>query len=174
MNLIISFSSRDNGNCYEISKYISNKNDKNLKFKDLNIHNCSSCSYECFDTMCKYRNDDIYGLINSMFEYEKVYLIVPMYCNNPSSLYFIFNERCQDYFMHNEEKYNLLINKLYFIGIYGSKKESPDFLNVFNKWFDESLINNHVLGIERHLYNLKLNDSVISVDKVKEQLNEFM
>ena len=38
--------------------------------------------------------------------------------DNPSALYFILNERCQDYFMHNESRYEEIVEKLYIIGVY--------------------------------------------------------
>lgn len=90
MKLIISFSGRANGNCDRIASFISTPNDKVVCFHELNIHPCSDCEYECFDGKCKYRDDDVFALYESMLSYDKVILIVPMYCGNPSSLYFIF------------------------------------------------------------------------------------
>ena len=66
-----------------------------------------------------------------MNNYDKVILIVPMYCGNPSSLYFVFNERCQGYFNGNPDKYDDIVKRMYFIGVYGSKEESPHFLDIF-------------------------------------------
>lgn len=63
-----------------------------------------------------------------MSNYQKVVLIISMYCSNSSSLYFMFNERSQDYFMHNEDKYENFIKRLFIIGIYGDKEKSPDFI----------------------------------------------
>lgn len=95
-------------------------------------------------------NDDIYTLYNEMSNYQKVVLIVPMYCGNPSSLYFIFDKRCQDFFIQNEEKYEEFLRKLFIIGIYGSKEQAPDLIPCLEKWFKCSKYSNHVLGIERH------------------------
>ncbi len=136
MKLIISFSGRENGNCDQIANYIATDEDKVLAFRDLNTHGCSNCNYECFDGVCKYRDDDVYGLYESMCGYEKIVLVVPMYCGNPSSLYFEFNERGQDFFMHHESMYENIISKLYVIGVYGSKETTPEFLSVFEKWFN--------------------------------------
>ncbi len=99
MNMIISFSGRENGNCDSISEYIASKDDSIIYFRNLNVHECSGCKYECFKGRCKYCQDDIYNLYESMLSYDKIFFIVPMYCGNPSSLYFKFNERCQDFFM---------------------------------------------------------------------------
>ena len=144
--LLISFSARENGNC----------------------------DYECFSDYCKYHNDDIYNLYDEMNDYQKIVLIVPMYCGNPTSLYFVFNERCQDYFMHNEDKYENIIKRLFIIGIYGDKEQSPEFIPCLEKWFNGSKCPNHVLGIERHKYNLKLKDSILAVDEIKKSISEFI
>ena len=172
--LLISFSARKNGNSDEIANYLATEEDDILYFRDLNIHNCSNCDYECFDNSCKYRNDDIYNLLDEISNYQKVVLIVPMYCGNPASLYFVFNERCQDYFMHNEDKYENLVKRLFFIGIYGDSKKSHDFIPCFEKWFEGTRYTNHVLGIERHKYNLKLKDSILEVDELKTMIEEFI
>lgn len=173
MTLIISFSGRLNGNCDEIALFISTKSDKIVHFRELNIHSCASCAYECFDGKCKYRNDDIYALCESMQNYDKIILIVPMYCGNPSSLYFIFNERCQDYFSHNDT-YESILKKLYIIGIYGKKETTPDFIPCFEKWFADSTYKNRVLGIERHKYGQKICDSILDVEEVKMQIKAFV
>lgn len=173
MNLIISFSGRANGNCDDILRYIADINDTTISFKDLNVHECSKCSYECMYDVCKYRCDDIYNLYKSMSGFDKIFIIVPIYCGNPSSLYFKFTERSQDYFMHNED-YELLLSKLFIIGVYGDKENDPDFIPCLEKWFKNTKYNNHVLGIERHKYGQKMKDKIIDVDQVKNDLNEFI
>ena len=173
MNLIISFSARESGNCDRIAKHISSAADKIVFFRNVEIHPCSNCSYECFQKECKYRADDIYNLYDTMCKYDKVVLIVPMYCGNPASLYFIFNERFQDYIMHNDI-YEEIIRRLYIIGIYGKAETSPDYIPCFEKWFDGSPFQNRVLGIERHLYGQKLHDNVLDVAEVKTHISTFL
>ena len=174
MRLFISFSARKDGNCDDVAKHLAKEEDDIIYFRDLNVHGCSNCDYECFDNCCKYHNDGIYNLYKKLNNYQKIVLIVPMYCGNPSSLYFIFNERCQDYFMHNEDKYENLIKRLFIIGIYGDSKNSPDFIPCFEKWFNGTKYTNHVLGVERHNYNLKLKDSILEVDELKTIIGEFI
>lgn len=135
---------------------------------------CANCNYECFNQCCKYRDDDLYEIFEKMQQYQKIVFIVPMYCGNPSSLYFAFNERSQDYFIHNEDKYIDFIKKLLIIGIYGNKEESPDFVPCLEKWFNGTKYVNHVLGIERHKFHLKLKDSVLDIDEVKRATREFI
>lgn len=74
MNMVISFSGRENGNCDNISKYIASKGDSIIYFRNLNIHDCSGCKYECFKGYCKYRQDDIYIYIYITF--TKVCLVM--------------------------------------------------------------------------------------------------
>lgn len=173
MNLIISFSGRNNGNCDQIAQLIAGGEDTIIYFRELNAHSCSGCSYECFQGSCKYRSDDVYRLYEQMCRYDKVLLIVPMYCGNPASLYFIFNERSQDYFVHNDT-YDDIIRRLYIIGIYGKADDTPDYIPCLEKWFEHSPYHNRVLGIERHLYGQKLQDSVLDIEEVKEKLFSFI
>lgn len=172
--LYVSFSARDNGNSVNVANYLKKENDRVVLFKDIFYNPCSKCNYECFDSVCKYHQDDIYKLFACMTKYRKVVLIVPMYCGNPSSLYFIFNERCQDYFMHNEDNYENIIKRLFIIGIYGDKEKSPDFIPCLEKWFNCSKYSNHVLGIERYKYDLKLKDSILKVEEIKESIQKFI
>ena len=174
MNLIISFSGREDGNCDSISDYIASEEDTIIRFRNLNVHDCSGCKYECFKGKCKYRQDDIYNLYASMLNYDKVFLIVPMYCGNPTSLYFKFNERCQDFFMYNENSYETIVSKLYIIGVYGDRSKTPDFIPCLSKWFDCTEINNHVLGIERHRYNQKIADNILDVEEVRNMISCFI
>ena len=174
MKLVISFSGRENGNCDEISNCIATEGDSVVHFRDLNVHDCSRCAYECFKGCCKYRKDDIYNLYESMLVYEKVFLIIPIYCGNPSALYFKFNERSQDFFMHNEGSYETIAPKLYMIGVYGDRKETPDFIPCLTKWFEDPQLKNHVLGIERRRYHQKIADKVLDIGEVREMLKCFV
>lgn len=172
--LLISFSARANGNSDKVAEHLASEGDKIVYFRDMNIHSCGNCDYECFSDDCKYHDDDIYGLYEEMNACQKTVLIVPMYCGNPSSLYFIFNERSQDYFMHNEDQYENIIKKLFIIGIYGDKEQSPDFISCFKKWFNCSKYTNHVLGIERHKYDLEMEDDLLDVEEIRNSINEFV
>jgi mutT protein len=174
MRLFVSFSARKDGNSDEIARYLAKEDDQIIYFRDLNVHNCSNCDYECFETSCKYCNDDIYNLLEEMCKFQKVILIIPMYCGNPCSLYFVFNERCQDYFMHNDDKYENLVKRLFIVGLYGDLKKQPYFISCLEKWFEGTKYTNHVLGVERHNYNFKLKDSVLEVEEIKKLISEFI
>ena len=174
MNMVVSFSGRENGNCDNISQFIANECDTVVHFRNLNVHDCSNCKYECFEGECKYHNDDIYKLYERMPSYDKVFLIVPMYCGNPSSLYFKFNERCQDFFRHNEDCYETIVSKLYIVGVYGDRKKTPDFISCLSKWFEGTKSDNHVLGIERHKYDQEMADNILDVEEVKNMITCFI
>lgn len=170
-NIFISFSARDFGNCYDIAHHKMNGNDMYVAFKDLSYHSCSKCSYECFTQRCKYRNDDIYNLIDASFQFKNIILLVPMYCSNPASLYFIFNERMQDYFNANSEKWDAFVNKIKIIAIFGSEEETPLFIPTLLQLVNGN--QNKLLKIERHKYKLKLNDKVITNKQLLEKINNF-
>ena len=173
MNLIISFSARPGGNCDSIAGYIAAPEDKILYFREMYFHPCVNCAYDCFRGRCKYRLDDMYSLWESMLQYDKVILAVPMYCGNPCSLYFIFSERCQDFFMHND-CFEDILSRLYIIGVYGSAAESPDFIPCLEKWFTGTPYTGHVLGLERHTLGQKMPDSLLDLEQVREKLKNFL
>lgn len=159
-NLYISFSARSNGNSVNIIKYMMEDNDTFISFKDLFINSCNKCNYECMSVnKCKYRHDDIYNLLDVSIKYNKIVFVVPMYCGNPSSLYFTLIERMQDYFSNNEINYSAFISKLHTIGIYGSNEESPFFIPLLSNILNDF---NKCLPIQRHKYEIKMSDSVMN------------
>lgn len=169
-NVYISFSGRSNGNCFDIAHHLMKKSDKYIAFKDISFNQCSKCEYECFKGECKYRNDDVYRLINASLTYKNIIFLVPIYCSNPSSIFFTFCERMQDFFYSNA-KWDEFIDKMNIIAIFGSEEESPLFIPTLLQLVngDESKI----LKIERHKYNLKLNDKVIDNNELLNKINSF-
>ena len=158
-NLYISFSARSNGNSENIIKHMMEDNDTFISFKDLFINSCNKCNYECMSlNKCKYRHDDIYNLLDVSIKYNKIVFVVPMYCGNPSSLYFSLMERMQDYFNNNVDNYSMFVKKIHIIGIYGSNEESPYFIPLISSILDDS---DKCLPIQRHKFEIKMNDSVI-------------
>lgn len=107
---IISFSSRDGGNCEQIGEFIySNYNRTNVslyKFSELMIHSCGNCRYECFvdNKACPYIDDDEFGLLDAICCSNLTFFIVPNYCDYPCANFFIFNERSLCSFQNHPEK----------------------------------------------------------------------
>lgn len=174
MNIIVSFSGRRDGNCDMIAKYISSKDDLIFFMREISTRPCANCNYECMSGQCKYRSDGIYSLFEKLALADKIFYIVPMYCGNPSALYFIMNERCQDYFMQNETRYEKIAEKLYMIGVYGSAEDYPDFLSSFARQYNFENAEKHILGLERHKYDQKMKDLLLDEEDVKVKLNEFI
>lgn len=108
-----------------------------------------------------------------MMAYDQVVLIVPMYCGNPSALYFAFIERGQDFFC-SDEMYEEVLKRLYIVGVYGSATESPDFVPCLQKWFSGTNVQDHVLGLERHPYGQKMGDLLLDVAEVRSKLDSFL
>lgn len=76
--------------------------------------------------------------------------------------------------MHCEDDYSLFAEKLFIIGVYGSKEETPDFTGCFEKWFEGTPFRHHVLGVERHPYRQTMKDSILDVTAVRTILSEFV
>lgn len=170
--IFISFSARDFGNCYDVAHHKMNERDRYVAFKDLSYHSCSKCNYECFTKKCKYRNDDIYKLIDASLKFKNIVLLVPMYCSNPSSLYFVFNERMQDYFSKNSDKWDAFVSKIKIIAIFGSEKETPLFVPTLSQLVNGD--NNKILKIERHVFNLKMKGRVIDNSSILKNIDLFL
>lgn len=103
---IISFSSRADGNCSHIAKYIKNFYGDTATmycFSDFSISPCGVCNYECFnrDRSCPASNDMELTILDSICSCDLAYYIIPNYCDNPCANYFIFCERGQYYFSKN-------------------------------------------------------------------------
>ncbi len=76
--------------------------------------------------------------------------------------------------MHHENDYISFVERLFIIGVYGSKKESPDFIRCFEKWFEVTPYPHHVPVIERRLYRQTMKDSVMDIEPVKMALQGFI
>lgn len=109
--VILSFGSRNGGNCEQIADYICKHthirtNVSIYKFKDFLIEPCGKCAYECFrdNTACPYIHDMEYTLLEQISNSDMAYFIVPNYCDYPCANFFIFNERSQCYFQNHAER----------------------------------------------------------------------
>lgn len=173
MRIIVSFSARTSGNCAEIARFVAAPEDRIIHYASLDAHACAGCGYECFGGTCPYQADDVIALYKAMAEAEQTVLLVPMYGGNPSSLYFAFCERGQGFFT-DEAAWDAIVSRLYIIGIYGSAAETPDFVPCLEKWFVGSGCHGRVLGLERHVYGQKMQDSLLDVPDVCRKLTAFL
>ena len=132
---IISFSSRKDANCHQISDYVQSiyPNAKRYDFSDFRISGCGFCSCQCFQDgdKCPYVQDKEREILDAITHSELAIYVVPNYCDFPCSNYFAFNERSICYFRNNE---NLLSKYLYvpkkFIVVSNSNQDN--FKKVFS------------------------------------------
>ena len=107
--ILISFSSRENGNCAQVSQYIlsvCDKISKSFYFTNFSINPCGMCQYECFqqNISCPHIKDQEYALLDAICRSELVYFVIPNYCDYPCANFFIFNERSNCYFQNHSER----------------------------------------------------------------------
>lgn len=104
---IISFSSKENGNCAQIGKLIRSVSEEAVLFQFSNfvIHACGKCGYDCFAdrSKCPYYSDMEYRLLDAVTNSDLTCFILPNYCDYPCANYFVFNERSQCYFQGHPE-----------------------------------------------------------------------
>lgn len=100
--IIVTFSSRSNGNCSQIGKLIfSLSSDPVLfDFSEFDIHPCGRCTAECFSARedCPYFADKEHEILEAIMQSDVVYFVLPNYCDYPNANFFIFNERSQCFF----------------------------------------------------------------------------
>lgn len=105
--VIISFSSRANGNCSQIGKMIGSLLDDPVlfDFSEFDIHSCGRCAAECFTARedCPYFADKEYEILEAIIHSDLAYFVLPNYCDYPNANFFIFNERSQCFFQGRQE-----------------------------------------------------------------------
>ncbi len=113
--VIVSFSSKQSGNCEQISEFIKQNVDNSIKmyrFRNFSIHPCGGCQYECFqnNTACPYIQDMEYEILEAVTSANMAYYIVPNYCDYPCAHFFIFNERSQCFFQGHPKRLEAYLN----------------------------------------------------------------
>lgn len=101
--MILTFSTRDNGNCANIGKYVSNYYGKNAQVIVIGaekVRPCGNCDYECLmpGAVCPIMDADYRSLMDAVCKSDLVYFVVPNYCGYPCAAYFAYNERTVGYF----------------------------------------------------------------------------
>lgn len=107
--IIISFSSRKQGNCDQIAEFLSIMHDsvKIYRFSEFRLQPCGTCQYECFqkDETCPYSADREQDILDAICSSDVAYFVIPNYQDYPCSNFFIFQERMQGYFhVHPEHR----------------------------------------------------------------------
>ena len=102
---ILSFSSRDNGNCAAVSAYLQSRYAQSIAYH-VNLMPCGCCDYECLkkDKICPRLEPAQTQVMDAICQSDLVYFIVPNYCGYPCANYFSFNERSVGYFNMDRNK----------------------------------------------------------------------
>ena len=109
MIVVVNFSSRKDGNCYQISgvikRHFREKKVKIYNFYENTYISCGHCDYECFKKKCKI-GDGINEIFKAIVQSEETVFVVPNYCDYPNSNFFLFNERSCGFFNGNKDLMN--------------------------------------------------------------------
>ncbi|QSX06480.1 flavodoxin family protein [Sedimentibacter sp. zth1] len=176
--VIVNFSGKlKNGNGEKISLYIKKLLCKNevqiINFKQLNINSCNMCNYECFEKMssCRYIDDDIKFVYDSLINADYNIYIIPIYSDYPCSNYFAFRERSQCYFdevIYN--KYSVIRKSFIIIGNSG-------FENTYNIVHNDykDINRDSFLQLSSNKYSTKsINGDLITFDGIKLEISNFI
>lgn len=113
---ILSFSSRSNGNCAKITRYLSKHysqaNVSQFIIDDSVFTACGKCDYECLKPgmCCPQLTRQQKSVMDMVCGSDLVYFVVPNYCGYPCANYFAFNERSVGYFGMDREKMDRYMN----------------------------------------------------------------
>ena len=99
--VILSFSGRNNGNCYNIGEYLKNSFG-NTDFYCINdrFEPCNRCNYECLKpgVQCPGLQEPQKEVFDAIVNADLVYYLIPNFCGVPASSFYAFNERSIGYF----------------------------------------------------------------------------
>lgn len=169
--IFVSFSGRVGGISDFVANNFKKESDQILFYRNLNIHSCSLCQYECFYNKCPYENDDNFIFFEMLNKSKEVILIIPMYCSNAPSLFYKFSERSQAYFNKKEENYKNIKSKTKIILIFGSNDEYPSFAKIFYDFVDNQ---SKIFLLERHKLNIKRDDKKITDETLLYKISKFL
>ena len=112
--VIVTFSSRSDGNCSQIGKLIASvsKDPVLFDFSTFDIHPCGRCAAECFAEReaCPFYADKEKEILEAILQSGMVYFVLPNYCDYPNANFFIFNERSQCFFQGRPEMLELYLD----------------------------------------------------------------
>lgn len=175
---IISFSSRENGNCKEIGEYVSsfyNGIIKSFEFSRFTITPCGNCHYECFkaNSQCPYLNDKVEEIYDTVADSDLTYFIVPNYNDFPCANFFIFNERSQGYFQKHPKKQNNYENvPKKFIVVSNTNRDN--FQAAFTHHVSKSVTPN-ILYLSAKLYHKSsIGGNILTSDEAKDDIRNFV
>ena len=173
---IISFSSRANGNCAQISKYILSRFDDSAElycFSDFLVLPCGICDYECFNNKlyCPKAGDMENILLEAVSKCDLAYFVVPNYSDCPCANYFIFRERSQYYFRNRPDELSVY-EKTPKKFIVVSNTEQKNFSKIFSYEVEGQP---NILFLRSKDFGKKsIEGNLLSSDKAKNAIAEFI
>ena len=170
--VIVTFSSRSDGNCSQIGNLIASmtKDPVLFDFSGFDVHPCGHCASECFSARgnCPYFDDKEYEILEAIMSSEMVYFVLPNYCDYPCANYFIFNERSQCFFQGKPDlleaylkipKRSIVIsntNKDHFIQALAYQSDpDPEILFLSAKEYGKPSINGDLLTSKKALEDIR-------------------
>lgn len=138
--VLVSFSSRKNGNCNKILDFLSEiiPDSISFRFSEFQLSPCGSCEGECFQRrdLCPHYQDMEKTLIHAVCSSDLACYVIPNHCDYPCSNFFTFNERSQCCFQGDYEQleHYLQIPKKFIVV---SNSESQHFRDVFLQHTDK-------------------------------------
>jgi len=164
--VIVSFSSRANGNCTKIGRLIKENTKYSVLycFSDFSIQACSGCNYDCFEKSeaCPHIGDKECEILDAIVHSEITYFVLPNYCDYPCANYFSFNERSQCFFQGRTDLLSAYLkipkrcivvsntNKENFIKALAYQTEQePDILFLSARQYGKSSIRGNLLTCEK-------------------------
>ena len=136
--VLIRFSSRNNGNCVAITKYIQNyyaaENVSSYIMDANTVQACSNCDYECLtpDKSCPNISRLQSVAMDAICNADVVYYMIPNYCGYPCANYYAYNEKSVGYFNGDRalmRKYTEVPKRFIII----SNTEGANFENLINQ-----------------------------------------
>lgn len=175
--VLVSFSSRKDGNCSEITAFIESQllnSVKTYRFDSFFIHPCGACEYECFlnGAACPYYDDKEVEILEAISESKEAIFIIPNYCDHPCANFYIFNERSNCWFQgHPDRLEQYLKIRKKFITVSGTRSES------FRRAYEQ-----HAEGTPQILYlsakeygsERSIDGDILKSDLVRTVVREFL
>lgn len=173
--VIISFSSRKNGNCGKIGNFIQESIEESIhfSFSDFQIQPCGSCEGECFRSReaCPHYHDMEKTLVDAICSSDMTYFVLPNHCDFPCANFFIFNERSQCCFQGNPAYLDcyLRIHKKFIVV---SNSKSPYFREVF---LQHSCGEPDILFISAKKYGkVSISGDILASEQAESTLRNFL
>lgn len=174
--LILNFSSRLEGNCHRLARVVAEQlpyGAEIVDFRDLEIHTCGRCTYECFrGSLCPRADDGLPGIYERIAAADKTIWILPNYCGYPCANFFAFNERGCGYFAGREDRLSRFLDvPKQFIVV--SNSESDTFREAF-RYLTREEPEVLFLSTRRYGCGSSLAGDLAQVPGVKEAVAEFL